>query len=908
MFKKTLISLAVASSVGLTGCFSGGGAGDNADPDYRINNPAIDGKTWPIFNPVTSELPIPNDLIFDSVAKDGTFRVADTSPPVTTALNSLSGASTVAPAVVRFNGQIDPATVVANQTVFLIELSYASGDPVQALSISEPPTLDLAVNGPAGLPKFRADVETLDGTSAIRILPLEPLDPKKRYVVAVTKGIQDINGEAIIQSPSYNNLTDESQPLGSSSLAPVRTLINKLWEPISAAYFGAVSAELSADDIALTYSFTTSNDEKVLQYIAEPAAWFSDQIESFIKVSVARSAIEGGATSYDTVKATVDGAFGSAQTFAANLPDLFGTGEVCDGTAGQTAVTCAGVALATNFSPLLPNQSARSSADISLDNSSIKPVPLLSAVTSGILDAFGASSTDVTAAQGTVSLPYYLGTSGASLVQDSWVADDALAQQLNAAFADAGLSIPQADPTVSTAVNYIFPFPKQQATVEVPMLALYPSSGTISGVVLYQHGITTDRSAALTFGTALATKGYAVIAIDQPLHGVAPFTDAEQATLADKLLTGAGLEVNETNRTALINGQLSLGLLAQIRQTSCTLDPDDSIAIQQVIGGACNGVDASFAPKMAGLVSIENTVANAGSTVPGLAPKIGNERHFGFYAAQPGVPAPLDYENGVGDSGSLFINLTSFLTSRDNNRQSAVDQMNLQASLSGLNLPTVTGNVVSITDSTPVYFAGHSLGTITGTPYIAAVNANQTVALDASVEGNDINAASLLTPGGGIIRLLENSPSFAPRILLGLQQAAGLEQGDANLETYFNVFQAALDTADPINFVGNLESFSPKVLLSEVQGDTVIPNAADEAVWGIPALEGTFNAEVNGQQVPVFVDSFPAPLAGTKPLTLGLSNITTYTSGNHGTPVSADNTTVFGGMVTETVGLFMANP
>ncbi|MDX1635498.1 MAG: Ig-like domain-containing protein, partial [Marinobacter sp.] len=843
MLKKTLISLAVASSVGLTGCLGGDSVGKNANPQYNINNPEIDGKTWPIFNPVTSELPIPNDLIFDSVAKDGTFRVADTSPPVTTALNSLSGASTVAPAVVRFNGQIDPATVAANQTVFLIELSYASGDPVQALNISEPPTLELAVTGPAGLPKFRADVETLDGTSAIRILPLEPLDPRKRYVVAVTKGIQDINGEAIIQSPSYNNLTDETQPLGSSGLAPVRTLINKLWEPISAAYFGAVGAELSADDIALTYSFTTSNDEKVLQYIAEPAAWFSDQIETLIKVSVARSAITGGANSYDAVKTTVDGAFGNTQTFAANLPDLFGSGKPCEGTSGQIAVTCAGVALATNFSPLLPNQSARSSADISLDSSSIKPVPLLSAVTSGILTAFGASNTAVTAAQGTVSLPYYLGTSGASLVQDSWVADDALAQQLNQAFADAGLAIPQADPSVSTAVNYIFPFPKRQAVVDVPMLALYPSSGTINGVVLYQHGITTDRSAALTFGTALATQGYAVIAIDQPLHGVAPFTAAEQEALADRLLAGAGLEVNETNRTALINGQLSLGLLAQLRSGGCTLSSDDATAIQEVIGSACG---AEAATSMAGLVSIENTVANAGSTIPGLAPKIGNERHFGFYAAQPGVPAPLDYENGVGDSGSLFINLTGFLTSRDNNRQSAVDQMNLQASLSGLNLPTVTSNVVSIVDSTPVYFVGHSLGTITGTPYIAAVNANQTSALDSTVAANDINAASMLTPGGGIVRLLENSPSFAPRILLGLQQAAGLEQGDANLETYFNVFQAALDSADPINFVGNLNTIGTSVLLSEVQGDTVIPNAADEAVWGIPALNGTFNAEVNG--------------------------------------------------------------
>lgn len=903
MFKKTLISLAVASSLGLTGCFDSASSGKNANPDYKINNPAIDGKTWPVFNPLLGELPLPNDLIFDSEQGDGTFGVADSSPPVTTALNELSGASTVAPAVIQFNGQIDASTVVYGETVFLLELDYASGDPVQGLSIGESPTV-------LGAAAARADVETLDGTSAIRILPLQPLNPRKRYVAVVTKGINDINGEAIIASPSYGSLTDEEQPLGNAALAPVRTLINSLWEPIAGAALG-----LTDDEIALSYSFTTSNDEKVLQYIAEPAAWFSDQVETFVKVSAAESALEGGATTYDEISPVVEGALAGfpnipasdGELIADKLPTLFGSGAPCEGTTGETAVTCAGIALATNFSSLLPDQSARTSADISVNPASAAFVPFVSAVTSGVLDAVGATSTAVTASQGTVSLPYYLGSEGAGVVTDSWVADDALATQLNTAFESIGLAIPQADPSVSTAVNYVFPFPKEQETVDVPMLALYPSSGTISGVVLYQHGITTDRSAALTFGTALAASGYAVVAIDQPLHGVAAFTAQEQQALADQLLTGAGLEVNDTNRAALINGQLSLGLLQQL------IDATGGCAttVQEVLAGNCDGlgIDPEPSVSMAGLVSIQNTVANAGSTIPGLAPQVDNERHFGLYAEQPGVPAAIDYENGVGDSGSLYINLTSFLTTRDNNRQSAVDQMNLRSSLAGLVLPAAPGGAsVTIDASTPVYFVGHSLGTITGTPFVAAVNANQSASLNPGAASNDINAASMLTPGGGITRLLENSPTFAPRILLGLQQAAGLEQGDANLETYLNVFQAAVDTADPINFVDNLETLGTAVLLSKVEGDSVIPNAADEALWGVPALEGTFNAEVNGQAVPVSVNSFNAPLAGTQPLTLGLSNITTYTSGNHGTPVSADDAAVFGGMVTETIGLFMANP
>lgn len=296
---------------------------------------------------------------------------------------------------------------------------------------------------------------------------------------------------------------------------------------------------------------------------------------------------------------------------------------------------------------------------------------------------------------------------------------------------------------------------------------------------------------------------------------------------------------------------------------------------------------------------------------------VGNERHFGLYAPQPSTPAQINYENGVGDSGSLFINLTSFLTTRDNLRQSVVDQINLRASLQD---ELVIGPV-TIPASSDVYFAGHSLGTITGTPFVASINANQTVTVNPAVAGNDIAAASMLTPGGGIVRLLENSPTFAPRILLGLQQSAGLEQGDANLEAYFNVFQATVDTADPVNFVDNLSASNTPVLFSEVENDTVIPNAADEELWGIPALEKTFTPAETGLPVNVTVDSFSAPLAGTRPLSLSLNGgiedplFSQYKQESfppaegedplsHSTPVSASPAAAFSRMVGETCVTF----
>src|SRR5690554_6827283 len=198
MFKKTLISLAVASSLGLTGCFDSGSDTKNANPNPKYTDPAVDGKTWPLFNPATGNVPLPNDFIFrqdnvetDFSEADGTFEVDNTSPPVTAALNQLSGASTVAPIVLQTNGILDKDSVKAGETVHLIELAYASGDPVQGLGNREAPApvlplaLALGVDPEEALgnrPKIRAEVEELGGASAIRIVPLEPLKPQTRYI------------------------------------------------------------------------------------------------------------------------------------------------------------------------------------------------------------------------------------------------------------------------------------------------------------------------------------------------------------------------------------------------------------------------------------------------------------------------------------------------------------------------------------------------------------------------------------------------------------------------------------------------------------------------------------------------------------------------------------------------------
>ena len=931
MFKKTLISLAVASSVGLTGCFDSGSTGANANPDYQISNPELDGKTWPLFNPVTGALPLPNDLIFrsDNPATeineaDGSFQVADSAPPVTTALNQLSGASSIAPAVVQFNGQIDadsvdsrafilanpedPSSVIPNpnQNVFLIELEYAGGDPVRGLGAGESPTIPLAITaqvaagavpqdlsgrtqaeagaylyGLTQSPEYVAEVVSLDGSSAIRVNPTKPLSPFKRYLVVVTNEVLDVNGDPIVQDPLYRDVADPDRVLGNpTALAPVRQIVDKFWEKVAASFFGVPNQArpddaLTESDIAISYSFTTSNDQRVLQYIADPKAFFKETILGSVRFEAVSDAREGGETDFFALNTIGNNAVAAADATA-------------DGQADQLV----GAFTAADLLPTPTDQSSTASFGQPQD------VTQVSAIASQFVD-FG----EVNLVQGTISLPYYLGiptgssdAEGSVINTQSWTANASLAA---AAGDQLGVQLAQSDSTVSEVVNYRFPFPAETGEVEVPIMVLYPANYDGSGnleTVMYMHGITTDRSTALTFGSALANSSQvAVVVIDQPVHGVTPFGLEEQQVLAEQLLTSGqagglpeSLAPNETNINAVISGEIAVGFLTQTL-ISFGQTPENAAAIApgavDAIAGGASSADvlgladpvqaAQLDAAVRSLRSFENTVANAGSTVPGIA-KTENERHFDFTASAANTPTAMTETSG--ESGSLFINLTNFTNSRDKNRQAVVDLLNVRASLGGLDFDGTEGADL---DSSSVYFVGHSLGTIVGAPFVAVAN-------ESSNPADDIVAAQLLTPGAGIVRLLENSPAFAPSILGGLQAAAGLEQGDADLETFFNVFQAALDSADPINFADSLNQSGSKVLLSQVNGDQVIPNDAlenplgdafDAYLSGTEPFAELLNAVAvtNANEVDLGTGTFGVPLANAA--------ITRYTEGTHSTPV-----------------------
>jgi len=238
------------------------------------------------------------------------------------------------------------------------------------------------------------------------------------------------------------------------------------------------------------------------------------------------------------------------------------------------------------------------------------------------------------------------------------------------------------------------------------------------------------------------------------------------------------------------------------------------------------------------------------------------ERHFGltFNPASTDPATRFLSTQAAPSSGSLFINLANFQNTRDHLKQAVMDQLNLLSSIA-----TMDTNSDSIPDfnTNQVYLVGHSLGAMVGVSTAAIANSGTRADLPR------VQAAGFLNAGGQITRLLENSPNItfgAPAILAGLA-SQGLVQNTKNYETFFNTFQATIDSADPINFASQL-------------------NATQTPSYFM-VMDGNGSASSSDQVVPVDADSNPnaplgdaqaAPLAGTNPL-IRLSQAVEVSSG-----------------------------
>lgn len=191
------------------------------------------------------------------------------------------------------------------------------------------------------------------------------------------------------------------------------------------------------------------------------------------------------------------------------------------------------------------------------------------------------------------------------------------------------------------------------------------------------------------------------------------------------------------------------------------------------------------------------------------------ERTFNLDLQNNSTSAPGP-DGTIDPSGTYFINLTSPITSRDNNRQAVSDLLTLANTLKTSGSITVAGVGALKIDPTKIRYFGHSLGAIIGSTLMGVD--------PGAGNGGSIGAAVLANPGGGEAKLLDASGAFGPIIAAGLA-ANGVQQGSDDYETFLRFTQQLIDPADPINYA-RLASANHKLDMIEVIGDAVVPNSA----------------------------------------------------------------------------------
>ncbi|NVJ65703.1 MAG: hypothetical protein HWE16_04385 [Gammaproteobacteria bacterium] len=124
--------------------------------------------------------------------------------------------------------------------------------------------------------------------------------------------------------------------------------------------------------------------------------------------------------------------------------------------------------------------------------------------------------------KGQLTLPYLSGipslANPLAILNDSWVAADMVPIGGNPANGF------MANPLAGGNLTYANPLPQKRGDEVVPLLVSLPKNPMCPKpypVMIFQHGITSDRTAMLGIADTMAGACTAVVSMDQPLHGIA---------------------------------------------------------------------------------------------------------------------------------------------------------------------------------------------------------------------------------------------------------------------------------------------------------------------------------------------------------------------------------------------------
>ncbi len=520
---KLALSIAVALALGLTGC-----GGESLEDIKQEEAGSVKPLSRVVFDPgaATPRLSVPNDLLFQGTT-DGTLTTDTGAAPnysnPQVALGALDGWSTQNP----FTVQIDLAAGTSlnadsvRQPGAVRVFEIISAGPTSADADCRPRTQGHACKIVTEL-TFGVDFVSGASGSNVAVIPLKPLKQATTYMLVLTDVIKDSSGAALAPSTSYELVKqdDETLPLSSASQVALQKLINSFED-------AAVTQGINRASIIYSAAITTQSTDVVF-----------NAVKQLIAQTAAQRPLVVTDQGYNAGQALVLGGLIAVEDAVLTNPAY---------AAATTAKVYKGTVSLPYFSPVSTDEAPYAALTGRWLAQYDSPVTLLGAIQAGLLD------------------PALTGLTPEQLQNP------------------ANLFGFDFDLDKARHITKFNPLPKVNALDEVPVLMTVPDLDQINllrsfqqqdpitapvggwPVVIFQHGITSEKENMLAIAGTMAMAGYAVVAIDHMLHGERGFT----VTVTNEEGAEEELVINATDNAATdyMNLQSLLTTRDNVRQS-----------------------------------------------------------------------------------------------------------------------------------------------------------------------------------------------------------------------------------------------------------------------------------------------------------------------------------------------------
>jgi pimeloyl-ACP methyl ester carboxylesterase len=496
---RSLYSVALAAlALALSGCLSDAKDPDRPPPgtgDGVPDVPVASATFRALFSPLQAIVPYPNDILgfVASPGTDGTLNLpAQPLQPLAPLVNQLDGFSTNARIIANFSRRVAPASLTPG-SVFLLEVAISPSTKA-VVGLSDATLCKIAAAPPANCAAI--------GVAATgNPFLVQGVD----YSVSVASDI-DAGGQTVALKP----------------LRPLNSNRANLFTP------GTENGYL----MILTSGIRDSNNTP-----AAPDTTYAQIRAGFIS----------GAIQLPPPGSPLPPGLTTQQLLGLFISAHLAVGEALGIAPGNVIVTASFTTLDTNT--VLETVAEMAEAGPSAIQQMRTPVPLgpipanTPVTTALVLGLQGIDASTIPGEgnvyAGALTVPYYLAP---AVPPPAGTPGCATAQVLSTCAPWVAATASPLDGT-SRVLNKYNPVPQKRADMPIPVLVTIPNDNTdyataLGGtavkpptgwpVVIFQHGITTNRLLTFALTEPLNNAGFAVVAIDLPLHGI-PYPEIDFA-------------------------------------------------------------------------------------------------------------------------------------------------------------------------------------------------------------------------------------------------------------------------------------------------------------------------------------------------------------------------------------------